>query len=121
MLAIERRDPQGGIETLGTFDLTTLENGLVLEAWNILRTLVETVKNSSGLVEGVQISVWFNPCVEPASQIVVYALICLYSDLGYGSSDTPLAMLRSGCFQKPASLAIVPMHPALLANCRHDW
>ena len=81
MLAVERRDPQGGIVTLGTFDLTTLENGLVLEAWNILRTLVDTVQTSSGLIEGVQISVWFNPCVEPAGQLVVYILIFVHSDL----------------------------------------
>lgn len=62
-LVVERRDPQGGIVTLGTFDLRTLENGLVLEAWNILRAVVETVENTSGAIEGVQISVWFNPCV----------------------------------------------------------
>ena len=40
---------------------SALENGLVLEAWNILRALVETVENSSGEIEGVKLSVWFNP------------------------------------------------------------
>ena len=60
-LVVERRDASGGIVTLGKFDLSTLENGLVLEAWNILRALVETVENSSGEIEGVKLSVWFNP------------------------------------------------------------
>jgi hypothetical protein len=46
---------------LGSFDLSTLENGLVLEAWNILRVVVETVESSSGEIEGVQLSVYFNP------------------------------------------------------------
>jgi len=60
-LVVERRDASAGIVTLGKFDLSTLENGLVLEAWNILRVLAETVENSSGEIEGVRLSVWFNP------------------------------------------------------------
>lgn len=63
---------EGQLQQLGSFDLSTLENGLVLEAWNILRVLVQTSTspagnsddgdrggNASGAV--VTISVWFNP------------------------------------------------------------
>ena len=63
---------EGQLQQLGSFDLSTLENGLVLEAWNILRVLVQTSTspagnsddgdrggNASGAV--VKISVWFNP------------------------------------------------------------
>merc|ERR1711920_774033 len=45
----------GDIRTLGQFDLASLENSFVLEAWNILRALVVTTH------DGVRISVWFNP------------------------------------------------------------
>lgn len=56
-LVIERRDGQGKAKTLGRFDLRTIENGLVLEAWNILRVLAETSADKSS----VMLSVWFNP------------------------------------------------------------
>ena len=76
-LAVERRDPQGGIKLLGAFDLSTLENGLVLEAWNILRTVVETLESNSGAIEGVQVSVWFNPCVTGDLSVLSHELLCV--------------------------------------------
>jgi hypothetical protein len=52
----------GGERTLlGSFDLAALENGLVLEAWNILRVLVDTTTTGSTTTAAVKISVWFNP------------------------------------------------------------
>ena len=65
-LQVERRDPtsgSGSIEVLGpTFDLTVLENGIVLEAWNILR-VTTTWKPADEHQAGASlcISVYFNP------------------------------------------------------------
>lgn len=52
MLLLVRNDGKvGDREVLGTFDLSTLENGLVFDAWNMLRVLLD----------GPHITVWFNP------------------------------------------------------------
>ena len=42
LLPTDRRSGAGKVETLGTFDISTLENGLVLEAWNVLRVITTT-------------------------------------------------------------------------------
>jgi len=57
-LQVERHHPSDGSITVmtPTFDLSTLENGLVVEAWNILR--VTTAVTIGGKLT---ISVWFNP------------------------------------------------------------
>jgi hypothetical protein len=60
-LVVERRDHSGGITTLATFNIASLENGLVLEAWNILRVLTSTSTSKSGGKAVVTVSVWFNP------------------------------------------------------------
>jgi hypothetical protein len=60
-LAVERRDHSGSITTLATFNIASLENGLVLEAWNILRVLTSTSTSKSNGKVVVTISVWFNP------------------------------------------------------------
>ena len=57
-LLVERRAGDGSSVVLGKFDLTSLENGLVLEAWNILRVQVNTSRTNA---ESTTISVWFNP------------------------------------------------------------
>ena len=57
-MTLSRDDGSGAPPAvLGAFDLTTLENGLVRGAWNILRVLLETDAASGTL----SISVFFNP------------------------------------------------------------
>jgi hypothetical protein len=50
-LSLYRHTVAGDSRTLGVFNLTTIENGLVLDAWNMLRVLLV----------GGEITVWFNP------------------------------------------------------------
>lgn len=45
---------------MGTFDLSTLENGAVFDAWNMLRIRVQESATSARM-PGATISVWFNP------------------------------------------------------------
>ena len=117
-LAVERRDLQGGIELLGTFDLTTLENGLVLEAWNILRVVVETLVSNSGVIEGVQISVWFNPCVTEDSIVLLHRLLCVV--ISPSLLINRRLLLRLGCFQRQGLSETAPMPPGFLGSCRPD-
>ena len=50
------RGSDGGDTVLGSFNLSTLENGLVRGAWNIVRALLETQADGS-----LSVRVWFNP------------------------------------------------------------
>ena len=57
-MSVLRDDGSGAAaHVLGSFDLASLENGLVLSAWNILRVLLETSAADGSL----SIRVWFNP------------------------------------------------------------
>ena len=58
LMTVLRDDGSGApARMLGSFDLASLENGLVLGAWNILRVLLETNAADASL----SIRVWFNP------------------------------------------------------------
>ena len=66
-MVVERRDASGAVVTMATFDLSTLENGLVLEAWNILRVVAETDASQAlndSLNDSLKLSVYFNPMCE---------------------------------------------------------
>lgn len=57
-MTVLRDDGSGApARLLGSFDLTSLENGLVLGAWNIVRVLLET----SAVDNSLSIRIWFNP------------------------------------------------------------
>jgi hypothetical protein len=57
-MSVLRDDGSGApARVLGSFDLTSLENGLVLGAWNIIRVLLET----SSVDASLSIRIWFNP------------------------------------------------------------
>jgi len=58
LMTVSRDDGSGAAaRVLGMFDLRSLENGLVLGAWNIVRVLLETSATDGSL----HVRVWFNP------------------------------------------------------------
>ena len=58
LMTVSRDDGSGAsARELGSFDLRSLENGLVLGAWNIVRVLLETSAADTSL----HVRVWFNP------------------------------------------------------------
>jgi len=58
-LTVARCASGGVCTTMGVFDTTTLENGIVLGAWNMLRVLLET----DGASGALSLRVFFNPTV----------------------------------------------------------
>lgn len=103
LMTVSRDDGSGApAATLGVFNLTTLENGLVRGAWNIVRALLETSAADGSL----GIRVWFNPML-PETGFVGNA-----SD----ATRVPLPL--------PPRLALVdkaPLAPGGMALCAGAW
>jgi hypothetical protein len=55
-LLIASRQSGGSVTRLGAFNTSTLENGIVRSAWNLLRVLLVTESDGS-----LSMRVWFNP------------------------------------------------------------